>query len=461
MQQNVKETPNSTEGKQELIVVPKSPLAQLQAAIGTMVQNAITLVIITTLSGPFIYFVFMRSAAWSFALRLGSTMFSIPKTVKPSGLTDLTTLVFRFAWSSLLLALLWELSNQAFTIYTAQDPVKKGQPLTAESKDPNGSLIAGLKAKKDIPRTMAFWELSTITAVFEERRRTLYQDLDRRGGSTWSHISNICLVEIQSVSQRAQDVLMPVKAASNQPQSGVEKVQGLPKISQPLRQDNVLSAPTPPGTGLQLVAGGVGSFAKHYGQSQASSPPSKSAQKLLEYGSSKLLTKEQQEQLSVANLTTQANGYVGQLLKSPLGYFFRQPFSRRVSALIFGSPYSRGSTVSHAIQSICRLAVCSLREDNLGQVQKDVATIIRVLVTTIQNVQILVQRLPPHWTDVEFDGRRQAREVEDLLDVMRSGLAQLLTAFGEYADTIGLSRTELRIAKEVAGRGQEMEMKQR
>lgn len=456
MQQKVKEAPNSTDGKQEWNVVSKPPLVQLQAATATMVQNAITLVIVTTLSGPFIYFVFMRSVAWSLAFRVGRTFFSIPKTVKPSGLTDLTTLMFRFAWASFLLALLWELSNRVFTIYIAQDPVKKGQPLTAESKDPNGSLIAGLKAKKDIPRTVAFWELSAITAVFEDRRKTLYQDLDRRGGSTWSQISNICLVEIQSVSQRAQDVLMPMKATSDQSQSGV---QTLPKISQPLKHDNVLSAPVPPSSGLQLVAGGVGTLAKHYGQSQNASPPSQNAQKLLEYGTSKVLTKQQQEQLSASNLTTQANGYIARLLRTPLGYFFRQPFSRRVSALVFGSPYSRGSTVSHAVQSICRLAVCSLREDNLGQVQRDVATIIRVLVTTIQNVQKLVQRLPPHWTDVEFDGQRQARDVEDLLDVMRSGLEQLLTAFGEYADTIGLSRTELRIAKEVAGRGQEMEMK--
>ncbi|GAB7348029.1 hypothetical protein MBLNU459_g6068t1 [Dothideomycetes sp. NU459] len=461
MQQNVKEVPQSPDGKTELVVVPKSALTQLQAATTSMVQNAISLVIVTTLSGPFVYFVFIRSAAWSLAFGVGRTFFSIPKAVKPSGLTDLTTLIFRFAWASLLLALLWELSNQIFTIYTAQDPVKKGQPLTAESKDPNGSLISGLRAKKTIPRTMAFWELSTITAAFEGRRKTIYQDIDRRGGSTWTQVSNICLAEIQSISQRVQDFQQPATTASDQAGAQAESIQKLPKISQPLKQDNILTAPAPPASGLQLVAGGVGTLAKHYGQSPSPNPLGANAQKLLEYGSSKVLTEQQQEQLSRSKLTTQANGYVVRLLRSPLGFFFRQSFSRRVNAVVFDSPYSRAKTISHAVQSICRLAVCSLREDSLGQVQKDVATIIRVLVSTIQNVQIFIQTLPPHWTDVEFDGKRQARDAEELLDVMRSGLEQLLSAFGEYADTIGLSRTEMRIAKDVARRGHEMEMKQK
>jgi nucleoporin NDC1 len=47
-----------------------------------------------------------------------------------------------------LICLLWSFSNAAFSFWLAKEPIKNGQPLTTESKDPNGSLLNGLKSKK-------------------------------------------------------------------------------------------------------------------------------------------------------------------------------------------------------------------------------------------------------------------------------------------------------------------------
>ncbi|KAL8935370.1 MAG: hypothetical protein Q9216_005459, partial [Gyalolechia sp. 2 TL-2023] len=60
------------------------------------------------------------------------------------------TLVFRSLTSGFCLVLLWQGSNLAFSAYLAQEPLKRGQPLTQESNDPNGSLINGLKSRKQV-----------------------------------------------------------------------------------------------------------------------------------------------------------------------------------------------------------------------------------------------------------------------------------------------------------------------
>lgn len=430
---------------------------QIQNVSSLMLHRELSLVFTTTIVGPLIYFLSLRSIAWTMALKIGRFIFTLSKQVKPSGLTDITTLMLRFAWSAFLLAVIWEVSNQAFTIFTAKEPLKKDQPLTTDSKDPNGSLINGLKAKKEIPRSVAFWELNTISARFPDRRATIYQDIERRGGSTWSHISNICLAEIQSISQRIQDCQQPLSAATSQVNSPQQTV-SLPKIAQPLKNDNIFDASPPPTSTLELVQSGVDAFAKHYGNSPAApNPVVTRGQKLLEYGGTSLLGDEKRQQLRRSNLTIQASGYLGDVLRSPLGMPFRRPMNRQLKAVIFGVPYSNANLIINAVQSLCTLVVGSLKEDRLGQVQKDIAMIVRVLVRTIDNVQTFLQTLPPHWTDVDFNGNRHIPDIEELLDVMRTGLADILINFGEYAGQLGLTPTELRLAKQVAGSGHEMQ----
>lgn len=61
-----------------------------------------------------------------------------------------------------------------------------------------------------------------------------------------------------------------------------------------------------------------------------------------------------------------------------------------------------------------------------------------------------------HWTDVCFDeehGGRRVQDVEVLVGALRESLTVLVNQFGEYADTMGLSREEVRRAKEVVARG--------
>jgi len=58
-------------------------------------------------------------------------------------------LVAQFAAEGTLLVLLWEFVNKAFDVYIAQEPLKNNKPITSDSKDPNGTLLNGLKSKKE------------------------------------------------------------------------------------------------------------------------------------------------------------------------------------------------------------------------------------------------------------------------------------------------------------------------
>ena len=212
---------------------------------------------------------------------------------------------------------------------------------------------------------MAFWELSLITERFEERRKTIYQDTDRPNGSTWLQISGQCLAEIQNINNSIRSTLQPQAPQQAQPEQQPQPKQ---RIVQPLKEDNVFNAPPKPSSARDAIASGMGSVAKSLGSSPGQSPMSQSAQKMIDYGANKILTPEQQQNLNKTGLVQQFHEYVLQFLRTPLGIPFRQRFSRRVNAIVFGAPYSQASNIHHAIRSLSMLVVSSLREDNIGAV---------------------------------------------------------------------------------------------
>jgi nucleoporin NDC1 len=118
--------------------------------------------------------------------------------------------------------------------------------------------------------------------------------------------------------------------------------------------------------------------------------------------------------------------------------------------------------IVHAIRSLTALVLASLKEDDYGQAAKDVPAIIRVYTATIGEIQRFLTVLEPSWTDVEFDAKksRQVREIVDVVQELMNGLEQMLLAFGEYAGSLGLTKREVREAKEAVGKGMGSEMVQ-
>lgn len=138
-----------------------------------------------------------------------------------------------------------------------------------------------------------------------------------------------------------------------------------------------------------------------------------------------------------------------QVLASPLGRPFKQSFSQRITTVVLGEPYGESALVINAISALTRLAVLSLAEDSYGNVQRDVSTIIRTFTAVKTKLDAFKADFPLHWT--EHDATRECAEVDAILETLREGLVQLVTAFGPYARDLRLTFADIRHAREAAG----------
>ncbi|MCJ1412543.1 hypothetical protein MMC19_006638 [Ptychographa xylographoides] len=449
------DTPKS-ENKSEKSPTMDSPIAKLKSVLPIMLRNAVTRAIATSLSGPFVYAGCIRWVAWPWTLWFARLVWSIPKESTPSRYPPMQVgLMIRSFAAGLMLLCLWEFSNAVFTAYVAQEPLKNGQPLTADSREPNGSLLNGLKSRKEGPKNFAFWELTIISHRYEARRKSIFNEIDRAKGATWTQILGICLGTIQDINTRISDFQSPASSASAQASQPKDPIQRLPQLSSPLKQDPILINPVSPQSNVERVEATAESIAKYYGQSPSSrSPLSPHVKEVINIAKDKFLTEEQQNAFTFTRLTSLFSDYFVQYLRTPVGYPFRQLFARRLSLVVLGNPTSQISIIINAVDSITNLAVASLKEDQYGTVNKDIPTILRTFVITVQNIERIRQQMPVHWTDTEFEERggdgRKVKEVELVLSHLKSGIAQLIQTFGGYAQDMGLGPVEMRAARQAA-----------
>lgn len=136
-------------------------------------------------------------------------------------------------------------------------------------------------------------------------------------------------------------------------------------------------------------------------------------------------------------------------LDSPLGAPFKQTFRRRLTTVVLGQPYAEPSLFVNAISVLTRLAIFSLAEDSYGNVQRDVATIIRTFTAVITKLEKFKADFPVHWTD--FEGSKECAEVDVVLATLKEGLKQLIASFGQYARDLRLTFGDMRLAREAAG----------
>ncbi len=116
--------------------------------IGMATKSGI-LALVVAVGGFVFYFVGPRYVIWDYYYSFSKYFVSLSKTSKPTGLAPFLPLCFQFVIQGAFLTLLWEFVNKAFDLYIAQAPLKNDQPITSDSKDPNGTLLNGLKSKKD------------------------------------------------------------------------------------------------------------------------------------------------------------------------------------------------------------------------------------------------------------------------------------------------------------------------
>lgn len=196
-------------------------------------------------------------------------------------------------------------------------------------------------------------------------------------------------------------------------------------------------------------------MAKSIGQS----PPSQSsplsrisphAKRLTGAARQKLLTQGQQENLSPETLRATFNTYLLRFVRSPLGYPFRRPFARRITAVVFSTSQGYGDVfvICNAIDTLSLLTVLSLQEDPYGKVAYDVDLIMKTFIMVLVTLQDFVTGMETHWTDVE--GVREVKEVDIVVSKLKEGLGKMVKAFEGYAADFGIERGIIRQARELS-----------
>lgn len=384
-------------------------------------------------------------------------------------------LLIRTAISGALLTFCWQFANLFFSMFISKEPLKLGQPLTAEAKDPNGSLLTGLKAKKETVKAFAFWELCLISQQFPDRRKAIFNDIDREGGSTWTQILQSATEVIEGVSNRINEKKNPT--SNVKPEEQTDKSQPvlhtLPRLAEPPKEDNIFASSPKAVSRHEKIGEAFSSAAKKYGQSPDWTPAARArARDVFDRASSVVLSPERKQKLLASSRELKmltgptskpenVHPLLAQVLRSPVGLIVRQNYARRLSGIVLGTPHANLSSIIDAIESLTRLLIASLAEDQYGKVQSDVPRVVRLFTETITVLEPFINGgLDAHWTDVNFppssdpDAQAEARrvpEVDLVLDTVRSCLRDLLSAFNLYFKDIGLVGKDLRLAKEAAG----------
>ncbi|CAJ2512127.1 Uu.00g077520.m01.CDS01 [Anthostomella pinea] len=380
---------------------------------------------------------FLRRSAWAWAIWIFRFRYNLPRTNIPPSVGPWSLwMLGRSIWASFLLCFIWNFGGMAFRLRLGKEPLKSDHPLTSDSKDPNGSLLNGLKSKKPRISAFAMWELALIARDFDVRRQAMYEDIDRKDGPMWSQLYVLCQSAIKTLEQRIDDYGKPPAPAPGS--------QAAPAPPPP--RERVVKPPT------DAVVWASGSAPKSPAASKYTSPgktPAEELRKRAAKVADQLMTKEQKEALRPEAVNTLFGTLSHRVLGMPvIGSVFQQCFRRRFAKALLGSPYGDVSMYANAAYALSQLAVCSLAEDKYGNVQRDVPAIVRTFTIVIKKLEKFQDDFPFHWTDLEQE--RECPEASELLAALKDGLGELITAFGPYSSDLRLSRADMRLAKEAA-----------
>jgi nucleoporin NDC1 len=244
---------------------------------------------------------------------------------------------------------------------------------------------------------------------------------------------DICLGVTDGINSRITEYLKP------QPSPQPIEEPGLPRITSPLKEEDILS-PVPK---RNVTGTALANFVSSTIKAQNSPGDRHRIFKIAEKsapGNGKLL--------SPGRVSEKIHPFLIGVLQSPFGWPFRQTFRRRINAIVLGSPHGYEGLIMDAVNAMARLAVFSLKEDQYGNVQRDIARIIRTFTSTITALEDFKGRLDIHWTDVKH--KRECPEVDTVLAALKSCLRDILDAFSIYAEELHLTQRELRSAREAA-----------
>lgn len=148
----IQESHSETTPDGKLQVTTPSPEEQLKSKLPRRAERTFLRSLCMVIVGPLIYQLFLRRMVWEWTMLFAVRIWTLPRSssIPPTVLPYHISVILRTVTSSYMLLMLWEISILSFGIYVAQEPLKRDKPLTDYSRDPNGTLLTGLRSKRDV-----------------------------------------------------------------------------------------------------------------------------------------------------------------------------------------------------------------------------------------------------------------------------------------------------------------------
>ena len=332
---------------------------------------------------------------------------------------------------------------------------------------------------------------------YENRRQVLYTDNIRPEDISGSRIWESCMDQIGKLMIRLEAYDQPVSGVLEKFQNPASllpskppnpEVRTLPRIAAKPAIGNAavtVALPPPKPTVANAFGASINQMAKAHGQGNDANTNNLTLiatllKDLLQRSISILSSlNARTNTINLTSLRETFNTYTNAFLHTHYAWLVRQTFSRRATAVVAGVPHSDLSTLSDAINIIVELVARSPTEDKYGFVAPKVSSVVKTFGGAIIRLKAFKMTLQPHWTDVTFHERaanaekekgdkadgvsggessgrtskssRDVEAVDQLITTFKRGLERIIITVAEFADSIGLSREDLRQAKELVG----------
>jgi nucleoporin NDC1 len=367
--------------------------------------------------GPFVYSQLLRQPLWQIHLAFAKPWFNLSRShARAEGLPPIFGTMVTTIFVGFWLCLAWEFSALSLLIYFREPPVKNGQPWTSSGKDPNGSLLSGMKARRGLLKTFAFWELVIIARNHPERRKLIFADIERPTGPIWSQMLVQTLKVLEAIDDRIQLPTQKPTTATQQP------VESLPKI---LKESSELGR-TQEQKAIIARSGPRGGSAR---------------QRIMDIADDKFRQLgSHPETIRIPELPDPA--VLGQGAKGYFSWLFKTTSAAKINAIVLNSPNSDAAIIVDAIESTTKMLTCSLQDDAFGRAMAGVPDAVRQFTKTIELIEGVLHQIPP-------DG--DISEVRFVLNRLRKGLSELLSAFQMFLSDTGLGIADLNRARKASG----------
>ncbi|KIV88893.1 hypothetical protein PV10_08524 [Exophiala mesophila] len=376
-----------------------------------------SVVAVSLILSPFIYNYFFRGLFWSGHLFFAKLYFNISRADETySGYPPLGKFLLHSGGAGFLLMMTWQLSTFLFLTSMAQEPTKSGYPLSRSSKDPNGTLLSGLKAKRDVVKTFAYWELAIIAQKHKDRRQAIFEDIERPTGPMWTQMQQPGLRILQNIVTRIDDSLRTAAAAQTPARAGT-----LPRIVGEASAPSIY-APTPRASLREYL---VSNTLRDFGSSQKPFRPP---------------VKEIADAVGKSSFSALLRQWLFEPSSSCIAWLFSSTRAAKINALVLGTPNGNAALLVDIIESITKMLVASLGEDTYGRATPTVPETVTVFTKTLTAIEDLMS-VNQGYTEGEIE------EVEIVVQRLRGGLRELLAAFQLYLIDVGLGIAELNQAK--------------